>query len=71
MAMNTLWEALLAWKSAEEATIATIKAFAAPWMALKGVAKQANYPANLLFRHNKPRAVVTDELQRTPPRVLS
>ena len=35
-------------------------------VALKGVARQANYPANLLFRRNKPRAVVMDELQRTP-----
>ena len=35
-------------------------------VALKGVAGQANYPALLLFRHNKPRAVVMDKLQQTP-----
>ncbi|MFM7979801.1 MAG: hypothetical protein ACKPKO_10835, partial [Candidatus Fonsibacter sp.] len=47
MAMNTLWEALLAWKSAEEATTATIKVLCcAVDVALKGVAKQANYLAN-------------------------
>jgi hypothetical protein len=67
LAMNTLWEAFLAWKSAEETTIATIKVLCCTVdVALKGVARQAHYPANLLFRHNKPRAVVMDELQRTP-----
>ena len=35
-------------------------------VALKGVAKQANYLANLLFRHNSPKAAITDELRRTP-----
>ena len=35
-------------------------------VAPKGVAKQANYPADLLFRHSSPRAANTDELQRTP-----
>jgi hypothetical protein len=68
LAMNTLWEAFLAWKSAEETTIATIKVLCCTVdVALKGVAGQANYPANLLFRHNKPRAVIMDELQRKSP----
>ena len=54
--MNTLWDAFLAWKSAEEATIAAIKVLCCTVdVALKGVAKQANYPANQLFRHSKPR----------------
>ena len=67
MATNTLWEAFLAWKSAEEAAIATIKVLCCTVdVALMGVAKQANYLAILLLRHNKPRVVVTDELQRTP-----
>ena len=71
MAKHTLWDAFLAWKSTEEATIATIKVLCCTVdVALKGVAKQANYPANLLFRHSSPRAAITDELQRTPPRVL-
>ena len=47
LAMNTLWEAFLAWKSAEETTIATIKVLCCTVdVALKGVAKQANYLAN-------------------------
>ena len=66
--MNTLWDAFLAWKSAEEATIATIKVLCCTVdVAFKGIAKQANYLANLLFRHSKPRVVIMDELQRTPP----
>ncbi len=61
--MNMLSDAFLAWKSAEEATMATIKALCCTVdVAPKGVAGQANYPANLLFRHNKPRAVIMDEL---------
>ncbi len=68
IAMQTLWDAFLAWKNAEEATIATIKVLCCTVdVALKGVAEQANYPANLLFRHNSPKAAITDELQRTPP----
>ena len=65
--MNTIWDAFLAWKDAEEATIAAIKVLCCTVeVALKGVARQANYPANLLFPHKSPRAAITDELQRTP-----
>ena len=67
IAMQTLWDAFLAWQSAEEATIATIKVLRCTVdVAPKGVAKQANYSANLLFRHSSPSAAMTDELQRTP-----
>ena len=53
IAMQTLWEALLSWKNAEEATIASIKVLCCTVdVALKGVAKQVNYLANLLFRHS-------------------
>ena len=67
MATGTLWEAFLARKNAEEATIATIKVLCCSVdVALKGVAKKANYSANLLFRHSSPRAAITDELRRPP-----
>ena len=50
-AMNTLWEVFLAWKDAEETTVAGIKVLCCTVdVALKGVARQANYLANLLFR---------------------
>ena len=63
IAMHTLWAAFLAWKDAEEATIATINVLCCTVdVALKGVARQANYAANLLFRHNSPKAAITDEL---------
>ena len=65
--MHTIWDAFLAWKDAKEATIAAIKVLCCTVdVALKSVAKQAHYPANLLFRHNSPKAAITDELQRTP-----
>ena len=67
VAMHTLWESWLAWKDAEEATIAGIKVLCCTTdVALKGVSKLANYPGNLLFRHNSPRAAITDELQCIP-----
>ena len=66
-AMHSLWESWLAWKDAEEATIAGIKVLCcATDVALKGVAKLANYLANLLFRHKSLDAAVSDELQRQP-----
>ena len=68
IAMNTLWDAFLAWKDAEEATIAAIKVLCCTVvMALKGVDRQANYPANLLFRQSSPKAAIMDKAHRTPP----
>ena len=68
IAMNTLWDAFLAWKDAEEATIAAIKVLCCTVdVALKGVARQANYLANL-FRHSSPSVAITDELQPPPPK---
>ena len=69
--MHSLWESWLAWKDAEEATIAGIKVLCCTTdVALKGVSNRTNYPANLLFRHNSPDAAITDELQRTPEESL-
>ena len=66
-AINMLWEAFLAWKDAEETTVAGINVLCCTVdVARKGVAGQANYPANLLFCQRSPRAVIMDELQRTP-----
>ena len=66
--MKALWDALLAWKHAEEATIAAIKVLRCTVdVAPKGVARQANRLAHLLFRHNSPGAAIMDDLQRTPP----
>jgi hypothetical protein len=54
-------------ENADEETIATINVLCCTVdVALKGVAKHANYLANLLFRHSSPRAAIMDELQRTP-----
>ncbi|MFM7977918.1 MAG: hypothetical protein ACKPKO_01270, partial [Candidatus Fonsibacter sp.] len=57
----------MAWKDAEEALIAAIGVLCCTVdVALKGVARQANYLANLLFRHSSPRVAITDEAKRTP-----
>ena len=58
-------------RGAEEATIAGIKVLRCTTdAALEGVAKLANYFANLLFRHKSPDAALLDELQRQPQESL-
>jgi hypothetical protein len=65
--MTLLWNSFLAWKRAEEEAIAHVKVLCCTVdVALKGFAKQANYPAKLLFRLRRARAAVLDELQRIP-----
>jgi hypothetical protein len=55
-AMGCLWDAFLEWGKAESAAITDIKVlFCTVDVALKGMSKQANYPANLLFRAKKTR----------------
>ena len=71
-AMHSLWESWLAWKDAEEATIAGIKVQRCTTdAALKVVSKLANYLGNLRFRQSVPRAAITDELQCTPRPALA